>query len=835
MTRAKRQARASRKPSRSESRRGNEAERATWNAYGSRNGEKQPQGPPVMRAFAQNQASTWTAFKPTQRYNEYRNKHSTKCRPSKEYRRMATLHVREICKLPGCSRDCFKRINGKCQDFCSFDHMKIDAWDRQNWNAPLPTIVYSGAAKPSRHSELQKSQARLAVAENKLKALKKVQQPLTSSAESESGLRSREMSDSDSSSDGQQRDNSFRPWRKIQWRDYFRKVNQTQRTRNTAQRFLYDPATQALADLSLPRQSESCKISEFSPLDSKERAKILAKEGERAKEWRNSNQKHPQRYQINLQTPSAVNIMGCPKNHLITVHLDTNVSDLIEHAHKYLGRPDLELRAAMHGYPLHGHETLLSREIFSGDNVQILFRLKEDATEIKNQPRPTIVTKERRAVAPNTTCGVKRITGGSPSDSDEDSTLAVSSSEAEMENESTNLHFKNPHSLTCAPASWEDEQKATKHLAERLRDKRQKKNYQNSSLNRKRKYSSSLQETLEITQSERESFVESFRAWNLKHAYVPMKHTNPNWPMAQWEGRPPPHEYQESNLMRRTREVTNMFRFNVRLDNPKFECTDPMPTLTDDYIENHPVMNNPHLYNSYAQLKIIGDPIPYDPEFEGFLPEAENFEDAIVYVTAKRAGTFIHGRFAFGKKKISLFHLMLAIQTQMPIDASSPNLFFGRTRIKSSTQLQSVLEYRPTYLWVQNELEVVPDKERVLYIKDRPPCVFQDPSPKTTDQHVSVMKRFFFTKIQTEQVRQAAHLASGLTHVNWFAEKMIPEKMAVSRNIPSSNEDAEIHVSLSPESKFLRRFIVTAPADLLGTMKTFIVKVSKDAIVDNLL
>ena len=63
-----------------------------------------------------------------------------------------------------------------------------------------------------------------------------------------------------------------------------------------------------------------------------------------------------------------------------------------------------------------------------------------------------------------------------------------------------------------------------------------------------------------------------------------------------------------------------------------------------------------------------------------------------------------------------------------------------------------------------------------------------------------------------------------MTHFNWFAEKTIPEEMAISRYVPVAMDDAEARISLDPNSNHHKRFIVNAPSDVNGTMKTFIVK-----------
>ena len=119
------------------------------------------------------------------------------------------------------------------------------------------------------------------------------------------------------------------------------------------------------------------------------------------------------------------------------------------------------------------------------------------------------------------------------------------------------------------------------------------------------------------------------------------------------------------------------------LDDPIFRTSDAKPTLTDDYIEQHPLMNAPHLYSSYKQLATVEDGLPYDPFFKGFLPQMENFNHAVVYITTwcKDTKKFQHGRFSF-QSEILYSHLISTIKTKMELNMHEPKLFYGRNRVR---------------------------------------------------------------------------------------------------------------------------------------------------------
>ena len=187
---------------------------------------------------------------------------------------------------------------------------------------------------------------------------------------SSSSISLEDESDSDSGIDEHCTCDEYRPERTRNWKDEMRRFNGKQKAQHASQTFFFDPATQALSAIGVPRQSTNCEITNFRPVSSKQRLRIMKSEAKKAKHRRASDQRHPSRYQISLQTPAATDIMDGPKNHSITVHSSTNGDDLMEYARKYLKRPDLELRAAMHGYPLFGHETMAEKEILPGIMVK---------------------------------------------------------------------------------------------------------------------------------------------------------------------------------------------------------------------------------------------------------------------------------------------------------------------------------------------------------------------------------------------------------------------------------------------------------------------------------
>ena len=95
---------------------------------------------------------------------------------------------------------------------------------------------------------------------------------------------------------------------------------------------------------------------------------------------------------------------------------------------------------------------------------------------------------------------------------------------------------------------------------------------------------------------------------------------------------------------------------------------------------------------------------------------------------------------------------------------------------------------------------------------------------------------FLTNNTKTEETRQQSQqLAASLTWNNWCDEVATPQHMSIAENIPHTAASTEDNLSMKEPAEEDISFIVFGPHDKQGSMKAFVVSMSQDSEVQDLL